>query len=88
MNTEQKEFMLSGERCPNCREHLFPADLEMFPRCPYCDHHFPQGAQLEDFVVKPAITRWVRSTCRQIIPPQPQPPIDKIERLLKELENV
>ena len=65
MSTEQKEFMLSGERCPNCRERLFPADLEMFPRCPYCDHIFPQGNQLEDFILKPVLQRWVKHTYQQ-----------------------
>ena len=86
--TQEQPILLDGDRCPLCREKITPADLEMFPRCPYCDHHFPQGAQLEDFVVKPAITRWVRHTCRQIVPPTPQQsPIDHLEKLLKEIEN-
>ncbi|MBE6391046.1 MAG: hypothetical protein E7042_02440 [Lentisphaerae bacterium] len=58
-------FMLEGDRCPQCREQLTPADLENFPRCPYCDHRFPNGAELEDFILKPALQRWMSHACQQ-----------------------
>lgn len=48
-----------GVFCPECHERLFPADLESFPRCPYCDHGFPADSQLEDFVLSPLIHRWM-----------------------------
>ena len=66
ISTEKKEpFLLDGDRCPQCREQLVPADLENFPRCPYCDHKFPNDENLEDFILKPALQRWVSHACQQ-----------------------
>ena len=45
--------------CPNCSEKLAPVDVEAFGRCPYCDYRFREDARFEDFVLSPAITRWV-----------------------------
>ena len=55
----EPDFLIDGRFCPRCGEAISPADVEMFPRCPYCDFRFPDGAQLEDFVLRPALTRWM-----------------------------
>ncbi|MBR7155900.1 MAG: hypothetical protein IKD22_03610 [Lentisphaeria bacterium] len=55
----QTEFLVSGKYCPQCNEVLTPADLEMFPRCPYCDHQFQDGPELEQFILRPVLNRWV-----------------------------
>ena len=26
--------------CPNCKEKVSPQDLEVYPKCPYCDYQF------------------------------------------------
>ena len=64
-NENKPPFMLAGDRCPQCKEHLVPADLENFPRCPYCDHRFPNTEELEDFILKPTLQRWMSHTCQQ-----------------------
>ena len=56
------EFLISGKFCPQCEEALTPADLEMFPRCPYCNHLFQDGPDLEQFVLKPVLSRWISSS--------------------------
>ena len=66
-NGKNKPFMLAGERCPACKEHLVPADLENFSRCPYCDHLFPNNEDLEDFILKPALQRWMSHACQQFL---------------------
>ena len=67
MDKERKNtpILLDGNKCPVCREVLSPVDLEMFSRCPYCDHRFPAGSQLEDFILEPVLRRWVSHTCQQ-----------------------
>jgi hypothetical protein len=37
----------------------------MYPRCPYCNHLFPDGPQLEDFVLRPVLQRWVAHSMQQ-----------------------
>lgn len=64
-NNSKAPFMLEGDRCPECREVLTPADLENFPRCPYCNHRFPNDSDLEDFILKPTLQRWMVHTCQQ-----------------------
>ncbi len=51
--------------CPGCGERLFPADLENFQNCPYCDYAFPRDGSLENFLLQPVINRWVNRTCSQ-----------------------
>lgn len=46
-------------RCPECGEELSPADLESFPNCPYCNHRFEYDSDLEDFILSPAVRRWI-----------------------------
>lgn len=53
-----------GERfltCPVCGEMLVQPDLETFSRCPYCDHVFKKDQALEDFLLEPTVSAWVRS---------------------------
>ena len=61
----EPDFLIDGKFCPNCREQIVPADLEMFPHCPYCNFKFPDGAQLEDFILRPVLKRWVIHNCQQ-----------------------
>ncbi len=49
-------------RCPQCGEELFPADLENFRRCPYCDHPFRGDDRLEDYVLSPVVRQWIGKT--------------------------
>ena len=51
--------------CPKCSEKLFPADIESFRRCPYCDCALPQSQELEDFVLSPLIRQWSKNTYNQ-----------------------
>ena len=63
----REEFLIDGRFCPGCGEAITPADLEMFPRCPYCNHQFPDGAQLEEFILRPVLKRWVIHNCQQFM---------------------
>ena len=64
-NSEEKQFLRNDKDCPECGEVIAPADLEMYPRCPYCNHLFPDGPQLEDFVLRPVLQRWVVHSIQQ-----------------------
>ena len=64
-NSEEKQFLRNDKYCPECGEVIAPADLEMYPRCPYCNHLFPDGPQLEDFVLRPVLQRWVVHSIQQ-----------------------
>ena len=44
--------------CPRCGEELVPADVENFPRCPYCNEPLPADNRLEDFVIDPVVRNW------------------------------
>ncbi len=46
--------------CPGCGERLNSADIENFSRCPFCDRILPQNNDLEDFVLDPVISVWLR----------------------------
>lgn len=61
------EFLIDGRFCPGCGEQLSPADLEMFPRCPYCNHQFPDGVQLEEFILRPVLKRWMIHNYQQFM---------------------
>jgi len=64
-NDQEKLFLLSGDRCPSCGEEITPADLEIYPRCPYCNHLFPNDERLEDFLLRPVIQRWMSHVVQQ-----------------------
>ena len=64
-NNPDKPFLLAGKFCPECSEEINPEDLEMFPRCPFCNHLFQDENQLEDFVLRPVLQRWVSHKCQQ-----------------------
>ncbi len=60
MNHESKNLPVPEELCcPACGEMLTPADLEVYPCCPYCNHGFDRSSRLEDFVLAPVIAGWV-----------------------------
>ncbi len=46
--------------CPNCREELARADIESFPRCPFCDYPLGNSRELEDFILEPLVDSWMR----------------------------
>lgn len=45
-------------RCPGCGETLQSADVENFPRCPYCNLLLTMDARLEDFILEPIVRTW------------------------------
>ena len=62
---DEKIFLIDGRFCPECGEVITPADIEVYPRCPYCNHLFPDGPQLEDFILEPVLRRWMIHSCQQ-----------------------
>lgn len=64
-NKNEKIFLEGDKFCPECGETIYPADLENYPRCPYCNHLFPDGPQLEEFVLRPVLQRWMSHVCQQ-----------------------
>ena len=45
--------------CPECGEALVQADIENFSSCPYCNHHFEQDTELEDYLLEPIVRTWI-----------------------------
>ncbi len=45
--------------CPTCLETLFRHDIEHFAKCPYCDRKIEFNSDVEDFILKPVIDRWL-----------------------------
>ncbi len=45
--------------CPNCYETLFRNDIEHFAKCPYCDQKIEFDIEIEDYLLKPVIDRWM-----------------------------
>ncbi len=50
--------------CPTCGENLLNIDIEMFNKCPYCDHNFPESMELEDFKLQPIVDEWIKITSK------------------------
>lgn len=48
--------------CPTCFELLTRSDIEGFGHCPYCNHRFEFDADMEDFLLRPLIREWTRSS--------------------------
>ncbi|MBE6377171.1 MAG: hypothetical protein IKD23_00005 [Lentisphaeria bacterium] len=66
--SEEKEtFLIAGRFCPECEEMIAPADLEMFHTCPYCNHQFPDNAELEEFVLSQLLHRWMVNNCQRFL---------------------
>ncbi len=62
-NNDQLNFLSVGDlhrrlRCPICGERLSSYDVEVYPRCPYCDAHIPNTPELEDFAIDPLVEQW------------------------------
>ena len=59
---EKHEFFYSeaGRRlvCPECSQLIAPADIEMYPACPYCNTAIPQDGEIEDFSIDPLVRHW------------------------------
>lgn len=53
--------------CPGCGEKIVPADIEVYPRCPYCDYQFKTDGPFEDFILSPLLRRWVVTTAQRFI---------------------
>lgn len=62
---KEPDFLTDGKYCPRCGETVTPADLEVFPYCPYCNLKFSDGPQLEEFVLRPVLTRWMAHHVQQ-----------------------
>lgn len=45
--------------CPSCMEKLYRVDIEHFNSCPYCNHKIDAVLEIEDYLLKPTIDRWV-----------------------------
>lgn len=48
--------------CPGCGEALQSVDVEIFPRCPFCDCQLPTDLIFEDFVLDPVVHHWMGKT--------------------------
>jgi hypothetical protein len=62
INYKFKRSDLSSDKilvCPNCYETLNRNDIEHFGKCPYCDHNIEFDIEIEDFLLKPVIDRWM-----------------------------
>lgn len=64
-NGNTQLFLTDYIKCPSCGEHLAPADLEVFSRCPYCNFEFQRDNALEDFVLGPVVHRWINQRNNQ-----------------------
>ena len=58
-NSKNGKPLHGNLKCPNCGELLTPADLEVYAKCPFCDHAFQRDICLEDFVISPVVNRWM-----------------------------
>jgi uncharacterized C2H2 Zn-finger protein len=50
-----------GLLCPQCGELLHRNDIEVFTRCPFCDHAFSVDTELEDFILTPLVNEWAKN---------------------------
>ena len=58
LNIENTRSGVPFFQCPECGENLFPEDLEVFSRCPYCDFDFSdRDAEIKDFLAVAAERR-------------------------------
>ncbi len=45
--------------CPDCFESLFRNDIEHFGKCPYCDQKINFDMEVEEYLLKPIVDRWL-----------------------------
>ena len=45
--------------CPKCSEFLYRIDIEHFRRCPYCNNSIDLNNEIEDYLLKPAVDKWI-----------------------------
>ncbi|MBR7121006.1 MAG: hypothetical protein IKC94_02060 [Lentisphaeria bacterium] len=55
----EKNFLIAGKFCPQCEEPINPSDIEMFSRCPYCNHFFEESVQKEEFILRKLLKNWM-----------------------------
>ena len=44
---------------PSCCQTLHRHDIEHFSKCPYCDQTIENNTEIEDYLLKPVIDRWM-----------------------------
>ena len=47
--------------CPSCSALLVSADVEMFPRCPYCNAPLERTPEFDDFTLDGLVRHWQRN---------------------------
>ena len=45
--------------CQECYETLFISDIEHFEKCPYCNTTIEMDVEIEDYILKPVVDRWI-----------------------------
>jgi hypothetical protein len=45
--------------CHECLETLFISDIEHFEKCPYCNASIEMDVEIEDYILKPVVDRWI-----------------------------
>jgi len=45
--------------CPSCVETLYRNDIEHFQKCPYCDCIIELNNEIEDYLLKPVVDKWI-----------------------------
>ena len=61
------DFPVNGKSCPQCREKITPADVEMFPSCPYCGKLFKDSKKMEDYILKRKVREWCISHYKRFL---------------------
>jgi hypothetical protein len=44
--------------CPHCNEENSYYDVEIYPKCPFCDGELEKNNELEDFILEPLVCQW------------------------------
>ncbi|HBM16118.1 MAG TPA: hypothetical protein DD381_07250 [Lentisphaeria bacterium] len=45
--------------CPKCSELLYRIDIEHFKHCPYCNKNIVLNVEIEDYLLKPTVDKWI-----------------------------
>lgn len=45
--------------CPKCFEMLYRTDIEHFKHCPYCNYKLDLDIEIEDYLLKPTVDKWI-----------------------------
>ncbi|MCF6176562.1 MAG: hypothetical protein L3J71_12445 [Victivallaceae bacterium] len=44
--------------CPHCNEENSYYDVEIYPKCPFCNGELEKNGELEDFILEPLVSQW------------------------------